>query len=116
MPFVRLQTNVPLDPGARGPLIARLSGELAGLLGKPEAYVMVSLEMGCDMAFAGSPEPLAYLEVKSLGLPGEETARYAAALCSLVFRELGVPAERVYIEFSAPERHLWGWNGGTFAR
>ena len=27
---------------------------------------------------------------------------------------LGVPADRVYIEFADAKRHMWGWDGGTF--
>ena len=40
-----------------------------------------------------------------------KTAAYSRALCAA---DLGVPAERVYIEFTAPSAHLFGWNGGTF--
>ncbi|MEW8510880.1 MAG: hypothetical protein AB2608_08600 [Candidatus Thiodiazotropha sp.] len=29
-------------------------------------------------------------------------------------QQLAIPAERVYIEFSSAERHLWGWNATTF--
>ncbi|MCK5919804.1 MAG: hypothetical protein KAG66_02615, partial [Methylococcales bacterium] len=39
---------------------------------------------------------------------------YSRALCELVENELGIPADRIYIEFSNPERHMWGWNEGTF--
>jgi len=28
--------------------------------------------------------------------------------------ELGLPADRVYIEFADAPRSMWGWNGGTF--
>ena len=29
-------------------------------------------------------------------------------------RLLTIPPERVYIEFAAPPRHLFGWNNATF--
>jgi hypothetical protein len=43
-----------------------------------------------------------------------KTADYSHALYDLLTAALGIPAERVYIEFSAPPAHLFGWNGGTF--
>ena len=27
---------------------------------------------------------------------------------------LHIPPERIYIEFSSPARHMWGWNSRTF--
>lgn len=115
MPLVRLQTNAVVDAGVREALVGKLSRLAAELLGKSEDYVMVSLETGCDMAFGGSREPLACLEFKSIGLPGDRTTHYSEALCALVGAELAIPAKRIYIEFSNAERHLWGWNGRTFA-
>ena len=43
-----------------------------------------------------------------------KTAGYSRALCDLLAAALGIPAERVYIEFTAPPAHLFGWNGRTF--
>ena len=116
MPLVRLQTNVAVATEARDALLGKLSRLAAELLGKSEDYVMVALETGCDMVFGGTREPLAYMELKSIGLPGDQTTRYSEALCALVAVELALPENRIYIEFSDAERHLWGWNGKTFAR
>jgi hypothetical protein len=84
------------------------------MLGKPESYVMVILEDGRDLVFAGTPAPAAYLELKSLGLSETKTADYSRTLSDLLAGALGIPAERVYIEFAAPPARLFGWNGGTF--
>jgi phenylpyruvate tautomerase PptA (4-oxalocrotonate tautomerase family) len=84
------------------------------MLGKPERYVMVRLEHNPHMLFAGSDAPLAYLELKSIGLPGERTADYSRDLSELIGKQLQIPSDRVYIEFSDAARHLWGWNGATF--
>ena len=114
MPTLRILTNVQVPAEARADLLKRASGTVAELLGKPESYVMVILEDGCDLIFAGSAAPAAYLELKSLGLPELKTTHYSRVLCDLLNETLGVPTERVYIEFAAPPRHLFGWNGGTF--
>jgi phenylpyruvate tautomerase PptA (4-oxalocrotonate tautomerase family) len=114
MPTLRILTNTEVFPEDRPGLLARASHTVAELLGKPESYVMVILEDGRDMLFAGTRAPAAYLELKSLGLAGTKTAGYSRALCALLTATVDIPAERVYIEFAAPPAHLFGWNGGTF--
>ncbi len=114
MPTLRILTNVQIPPDERPDLLAQASRTVAGLLGKPESYVMVILEDGRDLIFAGTPAPAAYLELKSLGLPEAKTAHYSRALCDLLAEVLRIPADRVYIEFVAPPPHLFGWDGRTF--
>ncbi|AGA90646.1 uncharacterized protein, 4-oxalocrotonate tautomerase [Thioflavicoccus mobilis 8321] len=114
MPTLRIVTNVAIPSARRPDLFARASRTIAEMLGKPESYVMVIVEDGRAMLFGGSSAPAAYLELKSLGLPEDETSEYSRTLCELVADELGIGAERIYIEFAAPPRHLFGWNGGTF--
>ena len=114
MPTLRILTNARVPAEDRVAFLARASHTVAELLGKPESYVMVILEDGRDLIFAGSAAPAAYLEVKSLGLPELKTGSYSRVLCDLLADALEIPAERVYIEFAAPPRHLFGWNGGTF--
>lgn len=114
MPLLKIQTNKPLDTVAGKSLAAAASTSVAGMLGKPERYVMVSVEHNPAMLFGGDDAPLAYLELKSIGLPENRTAQFSATLTDLVEQQLGIPAERVYIEFADALRHLWGWDGGTF--
>jgi phenylpyruvate tautomerase len=114
MPFLKIQTNQPLADTAAKALAAKASGRVAELLGKPEAYVMVTVETNAAMQFAGSDEPLAYLELKSIGLPQSITASASRTLCDLVAGETGISAKRIYIEFSDAPRQMWGWNGATF--
>lgn len=116
MPLLKIQTNVEIPNNQRHTLLTQTSSATASILGKPEAYVMVTLELNPDMLFAGSAAPLAYLELKSIGLPEAETKTLSHALYQLVSNQLGVQADRIYIEFSNAERHMWGWNGGTFER
>lgn len=114
MPQLRIQTNQQLTGEQRAQLLEQASRTVAEALGKPERYVMVAVEDGAAMIFAGSTEPLAYLELKSIGLDGSRTPELSARLCALMADHLGIAADRVYIEFTDAPRHLWGWNGGTF--
>jgi phenylpyruvate tautomerase len=114
MPTLRILTNVQVPAEGRSGLLAHASRAVAEMLGKPESYVMVILEDGRDMLFAGTQAPAAYLELKSLGLTDAKAAGYSRTLCDLLAAALDIPAERVYIEFAAPPARLFGWNGGTF--
>lgn len=114
MPYLKLQTNAVMEHAKTGALLKKLSKTVAQHLGKPESYVMVALEPPAPMLFAGTDAPLAYLELKSIGLPQNKTAALSKTLCDLMDQELGVRQERVYIEFSNAAGPMWGWNGETF--
>ncbi len=114
MPLLKIQTNQAVDADAQKALITRASQQVANMLGKPERYVMVSLEYNPSMLFGGSDAPLAYLELKSIGLPEAKTAAFSEALAGLLRDELGLSADRIYIEFADAPRAMWGWNGATF--
>jgi phenylpyruvate tautomerase PptA (4-oxalocrotonate tautomerase family) len=114
MPTLTVKTNVQIVPERRKVILEAVSAAVAEQLGKPETYVMVILETNTDMIFAADAAPLAYLELKSLGLPEDGTAALSEALCALMQRHFEVPPDRVYIEFASPPRHMFGWNGGTF--
>jgi phenylpyruvate tautomerase PptA (4-oxalocrotonate tautomerase family) len=90
------------------------SATVAEMLGKPERYVMVDFVHNPNMIFSGTSAITAYLELKSIGLPEDRTWDFSKSLCQLMQQQLYIPEERVYIEFSSAERHMWGWNSATF--
>ena len=114
MPLLKVQTNEVIDTDRQKSLAGKASQQVADMLGKPERYVMVSIEHNPAMLFGGSDDPMAYLELKSIGLPEAKTAELSQKLASLLGDELGLPADRIYIEFADAPRSMWGWNGGTF--
>lgn len=114
MPYLKIQSNVAIDETDATRLLAEASKQVAQELGKPENYVMVALEPPQPMLFAGSNDPLAYLELKSIGLPQSKTSALSATLCSLIEEQLGIPAARIYIEFTDAPRAMWGWDNETF--
>jgi len=83
-------------------------------LKKPESYVMVSVHHNPDMLFAGNKDPLAFCELKSLGLDQSQTAELSQRLCSCLHTLYAIEPSRIYIEFSAPARSMWGWDSKTF--
>jgi phenylpyruvate tautomerase PptA (4-oxalocrotonate tautomerase family) len=115
MPYLKLNTNIQINSNETPALLKQLSALMAEKIGKPECYVMVEIASAQAMLFAGTDQPLAYLECKSIGLSVAQTKPLAAAICQLLDTALHIPPERVYIEFNDCPAAYWGWNGSTFA-
>lgn len=114
MPYLRIQSSKEVPGTTRQEVLKKASRLVARELSKPEGYVMVSLEPACTMLFAGSAEPNAFLELRAIGLPAAKTNDLSRSLCELVESELGIPKDRVFINFTDFPPARWGWNGETF--
>jgi phenylpyruvate tautomerase len=96
-------------------LLATLSKTVAETIGKPEQYVMVTLSQAA-MLMSGNQGKAAFVDVRSIGgLSGDVNRRLSQKLCKLLNDALGVPENRVYLNFTDVEASNWGWNGSTFA-
>ncbi|MDH5547375.1 MAG: phenylpyruvate tautomerase MIF-related protein [Gammaproteobacteria bacterium] len=114
MPLMKMECNIKIEAIQKNSLLQKMSDLTSRILGKPESYVMCILEDGKNMSFAGNSEPACYVEFKSLGLPEDKTQDLSKAICEQISENIGITSGRIYIEFSNAQRHLWGWNNGTF--
>lgn len=114
MPYLKIQTNLPLSKKAGQTVLKSASALVATELEKPESFVMVALEPDTAMLFAGSDDPVAFLELKAIGLPAKQTKALSAALCALIEEHLGIPRDRVYVKFIDVHHSMWGWKGDVF--
>ena len=114
MPYLMIQTNLPLGKKAERSILRNASTLVAEQLEKPESFVMVALEHDTPMLFGGSDEPVAFLELKSIGLAARRTKDLSEALCKLVEGHLGIARDRVYVKFIDVKGSMWGWKGDTF--
>jgi len=114
MPYLKIQTNLPLSRKAERTVLRTASILVSEELDKPEDLVMVALQANTPMLFSGSDDPVAFLELKAIGLPVRKTRRLSEALCVLVEEHLGIPPSRVYVKFITVPRGMWGWKGDTF--
>lgn len=111
MPLITVRTSLPaVDDGTA--LLQELSATLAAQTGKPEGFVMTLLEAGLPMTFAGSSDPCAFVEIKSIG--SLRPPAMSAAFCELISARTGLPADRIYIQFEDVQAGSWGWSGRTF--
>ena len=112
MPLLTVHTNLAVDD--KTAVCTSLSSHTAKILGKPESYVMVMLQDKQAITFAGNEQPTALVQLKSLGLPEADTPGLSQSICHQIGELLDIPANRVYIEFASPARHMWGWDNKTF--
>ncbi|WP_066376741.1 MULTISPECIES: phenylpyruvate tautomerase MIF-related protein [unclassified Anabaena] len=116
MPLIKVQTSVSAPAKAEiETMLKSLSAKLANHLGKPESYVMTAFEAEIPMTFAGTTEPVCYIEIKSIGtMNPNQTKAMSQDFCQQINQTLGVPQNRIYIEFADAKGAMWGWNGSTF--
>jgi phenylpyruvate tautomerase PptA (4-oxalocrotonate tautomerase family) len=114
MPYFSIETNQTTERASNPELMKKTSAFIAGLLGKPESYVMISIKPRTPLIFGGSDAPAAFVRLESIGLPRDRCADLSAELCRYIEEELDVPRDRIFVDFRDLERNMFGWNGKTF--
>ena len=114
MPLLKLETTVALADDKRKALLASLSKIVAGTIGKPEQYVMVTIAPAA-MLMSGKAGDAAFVDIRSIGgLNGSVNRQLAQEVCAALKESLGVPPDRVYLNFTDVPAANWAWNGDTF--
>ena len=111
MPLINVRTSLQELPDSAA-LLKELSAALAQQTGKPQSYVITLLDTAMPMTIAGSTEPCAYVEIKSIG--ALKPPAMTSAFCELIESRTGIPASRIYVAFEDVNASSWGWNGNTF--
>lgn len=113
MPYIEAKISTPVRPEEKETLKARF-GKAVTLIKKPESYLMVGIEDGLDLWFAGRKlERGAYVSVSAFGNPSRaDCDRMAAELTQILGEELQIPGENIYITFHPVQN--WAWQGGLF--
>ena len=115
MPTVKVTTSRALEPAQKEALCLEISAAVAGILGKPEAYVQVLVSDDATISFGGSfSVPSAFVAVLSVGEFAPGATKKLSAAMGAIFVRYGVPADRLYINFCPRLGENWGWNGSTF--
>lgn len=116
MPLIQVKSSVSQPQGdVVQSLLSKLSKSLAEHLGKPESYIMTAFEADVIMSFAGTFDPVCYVEIKSVGsMSPEQTKKMSQYFCTVLSEKLNVPTKRIYIEFADAKGYMWGWNESTF--
>ena len=114
MPLIKLETSADIAPEEKAGLLKDLSSTISDVTGKPEAYVMATIN-SCGILMAGTDEPAAFADVRGIGgLDPDTNTRLSDALCNLLSDKLNIPPDRTYLNFTDVKASNWGWNNGTF--
>ena len=113
MPCLKIETSVAVPDNKKTQLLAALSKAVAEGIGKPELYVMVSLQTS-SMLMSGQPGPAAFADLRSIGgLGGNVPRQLTETLCKLLQTHLEIPPQRTFVCFTDVAAKNWGWNGST---
>jgi phenylpyruvate tautomerase len=113
MPLLKLETTVALSDEKKKALLASLSKIVAGTIGKPEQYVMVVISPAAIL-MSGKTGDATFVDIRSIGgLSDDVNRQLAQKICGLLKESLGVPLDRIYLNFTDVAAGNWGWNGST---
>jgi phenylpyruvate tautomerase PptA (4-oxalocrotonate tautomerase family) len=114
MPLLKLETTVVLSDEKRKNLLAALSKTVAGVLGKPEQYVMATASHAAIL-MSGQAGDAAFVDLRSIGgLTDDVNRKLSQQICKLLSDALGISPDRTYLNFTDMKAGHWGWNGSTF--
>ncbi|MGN0686941.1 MAG: hypothetical protein ACI4KA_02400 [Oscillospiraceae bacterium] len=113
MPFINTKYSADITPEQECALKSEL-GKAVSLIGKSEGWLMLGFEQNCCLYFKGEKhEKTAFVEVSLYGDAGAAAYdRLTGEICRIFGEILGVPADKIYVKYSATDN--WGWNGRNF--
>uniref|UniRef100_A0A7E4V2C6 Macrophage migration inhibitory factor n=1 Tax=Panagrellus redivivus TaxID=6233 RepID=A0A7E4V2C6_PANRE len=113
MPFVHFVTNLPAD--RLGPTFNQIFNQVLAdaIPEKPYELFAINTVANATLTFGGSSEPAAVVHIKAYGIyTPEKNVEYSKAICTFL-ADVGIPGERVLIDFSdLPASHC-GFNFTT---
>lgn len=114
MPLLKLQTTETLEQSVQDELMLGLSRVISEVSGKSEDSVMVICEEGLRACMAGESSDAVFADLRGIGgLDPDTNTRLAAALCSEIETRIGIPAVKIYLNFTDVPASNWGWDGRT---
>lgn len=115
MPYFSIETNKKIDIKETEKLTKKASRFLAEMMTKPEQVIMVAIKPGTPLIFGGTDEPSAFVQIKALGLEKGRCPEFSKKVCGFLEKEINVPGNRVFIEFTDIDGKTFGYNGDTLA-
>ena len=113
MPFIDVRVAKKLSDGEKENLKTAL-GQAAAIIHKPESYLMVAINDGVDLWFAGKKQPAgAFVAVSLYGsASSQDYSRMTAEITRILTSDYGVNGGALYVTYTPVSD--WGWNGSNF--
>ena len=116
MPYFSIETNRQIDDVTNENLMKKATKFLSEMMGKPEHVIMVTIRPGMPYVFGGLGDPAAYVRIKAVSLERGKCPEFSKKVCDFLENEIGVPRDRVFIEFVDIDPKIFGFNGNTLAQ
>ena len=110
MPYIHISTSAEVNDKAK--LLEEISILISSLTNKSKRFVMAKIDDNCQMYFDDDKTPSCFLEIKSIG--SLNPSEMAKPISDFVYKNMGIPIDRIYISFEDVPASLWAWNGRTF--
>lgn len=114
MPYIGTRTTVSITAEKEEIIKKKLGDAIATVPGKSEKWLMCEFQDNCRLWMAGTNDaPAAFVEVKIFGGADSKVCdSLSGIICTILWDELAIPFDRVYITYAAFDD--WGWNGSNF--
>ena len=109
MPYINVSTSVKVDDKKK--FLEEISILVSSLTNKSKRFVMAKLEDNSEIYF-GDQSPCCFLEIKSIG--SLNPSEMAKQISYFVYKNMGIPIDKIYISFEDVAASMWSWNGRTF--
>tara|TARA_Y100001933_G_scaffold259157_1_gene308439 strand:+ start:915 stop:1250 length:336 start_codon:yes stop_codon:yes gene_type:complete len=110
MPLLSITTSERVDD--KGLFLRNCSHLISQLTKKSEQYVMIRLFDQTPMYFDKDQSPSCFIELKSIG--SLNPSEMSKEISRFISKQIGIPINRVYINFENINPSNWAWNGKTF--
>ena len=110
MPLLSLSTSVNISE--KKVFLKNCSQLISKLTKKPEKFVMVRVYDQVPMYFNNDMCSSCFIELKSIG--SLNPSLMSKEISIFISKEIGIPIDRIYLNFEDINASNWGWNGKTF--
>ncbi|MCD8040652.1 MAG: hypothetical protein LUF82_03960 [Clostridia bacterium] len=113
MPFIDCKLSKKITEDQKDKIKTEL-GKAVSLIHKTESYLMVGIDDGYSLYFAGkSKVNAAYVAVNLFGDASPDCYnKMTAKVCEILKNVIGTDGADVYVTYRGVKD--WGWNGGNF--
>ncbi|MCB1232949.1 MAG: tautomerase family protein [Verrucomicrobiae bacterium] len=114
MPYLSVTTTKAIGGWHAKEFLHAASKLVAERLEKPESVVMTAIQQPQVMSLGGNDAPCAMIELSILAIDDSRIHDLYGALHAMAVQHLGLPGDRIFINFHDIPRGRWGCNGQVF--
>ena len=110
MPLINITTST--NVADKKDLLKKSTKLISKLTNKSEKFVMAKVDDCVEMYFSNDNKQCCFVEIKSIG--SLNPSAITMQICEFICSEIGIPIDRIYLNFENVPSTMWGWNGKTF--